>query len=506
MSASCVPLVACDHASVTLSGRPALTDCTFRLDRGQTWLVLGPNGSGKSTLLRLLRGDIWPDADGKGRRLFFPDTGPGRSSPLGLRHRLGLVSPERARALKRLGGHLGAADCILAGARDSLYLQGRASAAENQRVADLLARLELTHLAETPVAELSNGQLRAVLLARALMREPLALFLDEFLDGLDTEASAIAGRAARAAAAGGTAVVITSHRPKGLPVDTAQGVILAAGRLVDSGPAGEVLARYEAAQGEMPRESPTPMAPSTPAVPLASCPASPTPDLPLVVIENASVILSGRLALDAVSLTVRPGEHVALVGANGSGKTTLLRLIAGQCHPAVGGRIERPGLAAPEGLTDLREIRKRVGLVSFELEAEYEKELTGLELVLSGFAASIGLYDTPTEEAVATARQWLETLGVAALADRRLGALSAGQTRRLFLARAMVARPRLLLLDEPFAGLDAPARREALATVAALAKTGVTVLAAVHDIGDIIPEIRTIRRLDRGRLLPAPPA
>ncbi len=504
MPASAAPLVVCDHVSVTLSGRPALIDCTFRLDRGQTYLVLGPNGSGKSTLLRLLRGDIWPDADGMGQRLFFPTENTGRPSPLGVRHRLGLVSPERARALKRLGGHLEAAACILAGARDSLYLQGRASAAENRRVVDLLTRLELTHLAETPVAALSNGQLRAVLLARALMREPLALFLDEFLDGLDAEASAIAGRATRAAAATGTALVITSHRPQGLPVDAARAIVLTAGRLVDSGPAKAVLTRYLAAHDSAVAPLPAPISPPAQMpLPEVACPSA---SLPLVVLENASVILDERVVLDGVTLTVRQGEHLALVGANGSGKTTLLRLIAGLYHPAMGGSVERPGLAAPEGLTDLREIRKRIGMVSFELEAEYEKELTGLELVLSGFAASIGLYDTPTEAALATARRWLDSLGVADLADRRLGALSAGQTRRLFLARAMVAKPRLLLLDEPFAGLDTDSRREALATVSTLARTGVTVLAAVHDTGDIIPEIRIIRRLDHGRLLPAKPA
>jgi molybdate transport system ATP-binding protein len=490
-------LVACDHASVTLAGRPALIDVSFRLHRGQTWLVLGRNGSGKSTLLRLLRGDIWPDDDGRGRRTFFPEGGPGRASPLGLRHRLGLVSPELALSFKRLGGHLTVAACILAGARDTLYFQGRPSTEETGRLAAILERLELAALSRVPVAALSNGQLRAVLLARSLAREPLALFLDEFLDGLDAQATELAGRVAAAAAAGGTAVVITSHRPAALPVAMAQGLVLAAGRVTDSGEVKAVLARYAAGLPEEPRRAePAPL----PRPEVAR--QAPGNDLPLVVMENASVMLTGYPALREVSLAVRPGEHLALLGANGSGKSTLLRLMVGEYHPAAGGRISRPGLAAPEGLTDLRDIRKRVGLVSFELEAGYDKAVTARDLVLSGLTATVGLFAEPGPGDVAEAMRWMASLGVADLAERQLGRLSAGQTRRLFLARAMVARPRLLLLDEPFAGLDAPSRRAAMAAVSALARSGVTVVTAVHRPGDIIPEIRIVRRLDEGRLLP----
>lgn len=489
------PLVICEHITVTLAGRKALTDISFRLDRGQTWLVLGPNGSGKSTLLRILRGDIWPDDDGAGRRTFFVDDGPGSESPIGLKHRFGLVSPELARSIKRLGSHLTAETCILSGARDTLYLQGRPTAEESQRLSETLDRLELTALAEMPVDVLSNGQLRAVLLARALMRRPLVLFLDEFLDGLDTQAMELAGWAVGAAAATGTTVVVTSHQPAGLPVDTAQGAILENGHLLATGPAPAIVHRYAA--GQPPERTARAAAAASPARTTKSTTAT-----PLVVMEKATVALGGRTILDTVSLTVRPGEHMAILGANGAGKSTLFKLIVGEYHPAVGGRISRPGLAAPEGFTDVRDIRRRMGLVSFELEAAYDKALSGRDLVLSGIAATIGLLATPGPEDLAAAEYWLAVFGVADLADRKLGELSAGQTRRLFLARAMVARPRLLLLDEPFAGLDAASRRAAMGAVSAVAGLGVTVLAAVHRAGDIIPEIQTVYRLAKGHLQP----
>jgi molybdate transport system ATP-binding protein len=227
--------------------------------------------------------------------------------------------------------------------------------------------------------------------------------------------------------------------------------------------------------------------------------------LPLVVINNASVFLDRREILCRVNLTVAPGGHLAVLGANGSGKSTLLGLMAGQHHPALGGQVLRPGLTAPEGLTDLRDIRRRIGQVSFELEAEYDKEITVLEVVLSGSQASIGLYAAPTDKDVAAARRWLAFFGLADLTGRRLGALSAGQTRRLFLARAMAAGPRLLLLDEPFSGLDAASRRAAMEAVSAAARSGVTVVCAVHHPEDIIPEIKALARIENGRISLNPP-
>lgn len=487
-----------DHASVNLGGRPALADVSLTMTQGETWLVLGGNGSGKSTLLRLLRGDIWPDDDGRGARLYQTSDGPGRASPIGLRHRFGLVSPEIQRATKRLCGHLPARDVILAGPRDAVYVQGKPSRAELAILDETLARLGIAALADTRIEALSNGQIRAVLLARALASRPLFLFLDEFLDGLDDAARKTADQAVAAASRSGAAVCVTSHLGAPLPPGPALGLTLEGGRIIDAGPAASVLERYrtgaDAGSVRAGAALPPPVS--------GGCPDG----APLVVLEHASVFLDRREILRDICLTVRQGGHLAVIGANGAGKSTLLKLIAGELHPALGGRASRPGLAAPEGLTDLRDIRRRIGMVSFELEADYDKELSALDLVLSGIAATVGLHAAPSDRDVAAAKRWLEFFGVADLAGRRLGQLSAGQTRRLFLARAMVGQPRLLLLDEPFSGLDAASRRLAMEAVSATARSGVTVLAAIHRPGDVIPEIQTVMRVAGGRLLPAGPA
>ncbi|EFL49369.1 ABC transporter related protein [Solidesulfovibrio fructosivorans JJ]] len=485
-----------DDAEVAFGGRPALRGISLTVAPGERWLVLGGNGSGKSTLLRLLRGDIWPTDDGRDRRIYRMAGRPDRASPIGLRPRFGIVSPEIQRTTKRLCAHQPASAVILAGPRDAIYIQGRPTAAELETLDAVLERLNITHLADTPVEALSNGQLRAVLLARALACRPLILFLDEFLDGLDDAARDTAQQAVGQAAADGAAVVLTSHQGAALPPGEAKGITLAGGRIIDAGDAKTVLERYRKSMivGGATTAATAPLVPES----AATIPDGP----PLVVLENASVFLNRREVLHAVNLTVRPGGHMGLVGANGAGKSTLLKLIAGEYHPALGGRAVRPGLAAPEGFTDLRDIRKRIGMVSFELEADYDKELPALELVVSGISGTIGLFAAPMDKDIAAAKRWMEFFGVAELAERRLGQLSAGQTRRLFLARAMVGEPRLLLLDEPFSGLDGPSRRVAMQAVSAAARAGVTVLAAVHQRGDIIPEIETVLRITAGRLAP----
>jgi ABC-type molybdenum transport system ATPase subunit/photorepair protein PhrA len=220
---------------------------------------------------------------------------------------------------------------------------------------------------------------------------------------------------------------------------------------------------------------------------------------PLVEIVDADVYLERRRVLTRINWTVRPGERWAVLGPNGAGKSTLCGLVLGDLRPALGGMVRHFGVQGGE----LRAVQKRMGYVSAALQAAYVQPLTGAELVLSGFFASRGLYplvERATEAQHAAVARWLEHFGLADLAGRPIAALSYGQMRRLLLARAAVAGPDLLVLDEPCSGLDAPSREAFLATLSGLARQGAAMVFVTHHPDELIPEIDHVLRLENGRI------
>jgi molybdate transport system ATP-binding protein len=196
-----------------------------------------------------------------------------------------------------------------------------------------------------------------------------------------------------------------------------------------------------------------------------------------VRLVNASVYLDEHVALDKISFEVREGECWVVHGSNGSGKTTLLRTLYGDHGVAVGGRVERAGIVPG---VPLQFFKTRVGLVAPHLQTDHPQELTVAEVVQSGRHASIGLNDPATPADRAAARRALAFFGLSHLAERTLVELSYGQMRRVLFARAWVRRPQLLLLDEPFAGVDGPTRRELLAHLETLLREGTAVVMATH--------------------------
>src|SRR5204862_515236 len=186
----------------------------------------------------------------------------------------------------------------------------------------------------------------------------------------------------------------------------------------------------------------------------------------LVLLNEAPVYLEGRRVLDGVSLTVRAGEFWVIHGPNGSGKTTLLRTLYGDHGVAAGGAIERAGTGAGVALDVFR---RRVGLIAPHLQADHPAQLSVAEVVQSGRHASVGLNDAPSAADRSAARRTLALFALTSLSTRTLGELSYGQSRRVLFARAWVREPQLLLLDEPFAGVDGPTRRALTGRVLALA-------------------------------------
>jgi molybdate transport system ATP-binding protein len=217
---------------------------------------------------------------------------------------------------------------------------------------------------------------------------------------------------------------------------------------------------------------------------------------PLVKLTNAAVWLGERPVLEGISLTLNAGECWVVHGPNGSGKSTLLRAIYGDHGIADVGSIERKGIVPG---VPLQLFKQKVGLVAPHLQADHPQELTVAEVVPSGRHASIGLNDRPTAKDKSAAQSALGFFGLASFETRTLRELSYGQLRRVLFARAWVNHPELLLLDEPFAGVDAPTRNFLLEHVEQLIAAGTSVMIATHHREEWPRGATHERELQKGR-------
>ncbi|WP_411277704.1 ABC transporter ATP-binding protein [Gaiella sp.] len=194
---------------------------------------------------------------------------------------------------------------------------------------------------------------------------------------------------------------------------------------------------------------------------------------------------SRKPLLDAVSWTVRRGERWALLGPNGAGKTTLLTLAAAADFPSAGS-IEILGEAM--GRTDVARLREQIGFVDARDVDRFAPMLTVREVVRTGATGTIGYFEQRLGMLdVDRADTLLGTFGLGPLAERRFGDCSQGERKRVLIARALVGRPRLLLLDEPGAGLDLPGREILLGSLARLAGSDpeLTMIVTTHHLEEL---------------------
>ena len=220
----------------------------------------------------------------------------------------------------------------------------------------------------------------------------------------------------------------------------------------------------------------------------------------LLHLQNIFVQRGGRFALDGLNLQIQSGEHVAILGPNGSGKSTLLKLLMRECYPLLrpGTRLEILG----QDHWNIFDLREQLGIVTNDLMSQCTRDITGRELVLSGFFGSVGLW--PNHRLLSgmeeTAYAAMCRLGVAHLAHRWTDELSSGEARRLLIARALIHHPKALILDEPTTSLDLLAQREMRHQMQQLAKDGVGLLLVTHHLEEIIPEIERVVLLQAGRV------
>jgi iron complex transport system ATP-binding protein len=229
---------------------------------------------------------------------------------------------------------------------------------------------------------------------------------------------------------------------------------------------------------------------------------------PPVLEINAATLMRGTTrALDRLSLRVDHGQHTAILGPNGAGKSSLIRMLTLDDRPLTALGSPSPLLLFGRDRWDVMELRARLGIVTGDLDADFGRwtsrgRVSGLDAAVSGLLGSEGIFShhEVTDAMREQGRGALARVDALHLAGKLLSEMSAGERRRVLIARALITQPEALLLDEPTTGLDFVARHRFMESVRRLAREGTTVILVTHHVDEIIPEVRRVVLLQRGRV------
>lgn len=511
------PLVSMHDVGLRLWDGRTLEHIHWEIWSDQQWTVIGPNGCGKSTLMKALCGQV-PVSAGK-IAYHFGQNGASRdrrepsASP---RDQIAYVAFDSQKMPLGHDGWFHQARWNSGVRQDTWSVQDLLSerhvnqinpyqvveehpdpskyAVQRDRVVELL---DIEALLERDIQQISTGERRKVLLARALLKSPQLLILDNPFTGLDAGFRDRLERIISHLMGGDMRIILVTNGRDEVPPGVTHVLLMDRRGFAAQGPKEAILrslsSRQEAILGQL--ETPV-----SPAVLEPQAGVTVAQSQVLVRMENVSVSYDGVQILSEIDWTIRRGERWALLGPNGAGKTTLLSLILGDNPHAYANDVTLFGRRRGSG-ESIWDIKRQIGWVAPELHLYYPKDTICFDLVCSGFFDSIGCYYRCSTEQHKTAEVWLQRLGMLQYADRSFGELSEGEQRMILIVRALVKHPALLVLDEPCQGLDADNRDRVLQMVETIGnETDTTAIYVTHH-GDALPSVIThVLRLDRGRI------
>lgn len=399
------------------SGEVVIRDLNWTVHEGEACGIVGPSASGKSTLAEVIRGR---------HRI-------ASGSLVNLFQRVGYVAFREESHLFSHARHYYQQRFNFIEPEDDLKLIDFLGGDVN-RLGDLPEKLLIAPLLSQSLIQLSNGQLRRARLCKALAAKPELLILDDPFMGIDAKGREELTQLLRSLKDAGQQMILIA-KGSDLPNWVTNVLQLDA-------PARQGISTAEPRpRGSGPSETPPPGGPES-------------PGSPVIELRNVSIRYGEKYLLRDIDWTVREGDRWGLLGPNGSGKSTLLSLIVGD-HPQVYSNDVRLFDHRRGQGESIWEVKARIGFVSPELHLYFSEPLQAHEVVASGFFDVLVKRKVNADQE-ARLRQLFTRFDVAALWDRPFRHLATGQQRLLLFLRAVVKTPRLLILDEPFQGLDEP--------------------------------------------------
>jgi erythritol transport system ATP-binding protein len=489
VTADAAPVLEARQVVKAYTGTLALAGVDFPLESGRVHALIGENGAGKSTLLKILAGVEQPTSGAlrlHGQHIRFASAAEASARGIGMIHQELQLFPD-----------LSVAENLFVGRELRTRWGTVAWQAQGQAARRALARLRHEGiLVSARVGALALGQQQLVAIARALVHDVRVLLMDEPTSALTAAEVPVLFQVMRDLTGHGVSIVYVSHRLEELLAIADEVTVLRDGRVVGAAPVAEIdvpwIVERMTGGGVSHRHAPRALA----------------SERALLSVENLSLpARPGRAALDSLSFTVRAGEVVGFYGLMGAGRTELFESLLG-LHADAGGRVTLDGedLARDDvsgrvraGLAMVPEDRQASGLVQTLTVRE------NATLSTIGRLASYG-YLSPRVESRA-AQPFIDRLRVKAPSlQAPVTALSGGNQQKVILARGVMSRPKVLLVDEPTRGVDVGARLEILESLERLAGEGIGVVFASSDLAEVLSTASRIVVMARGRIVANVPA
>ena len=524
------PFISLRDATFRLGDRLVFANTNWRFSRDEQWAVLGPNGSGKSLFADALRGTL-PLVHGDLKYHFRPQAGFVAEQAIG--HMAfedrrtdihGTVAQSRWNSIEEEGA-LRVREFLsyerVMEINPFEVAKGHASTERKfaRKLAKAIRLLRIETFMDRTLLSLSNGERQKVQIVRALCHSLRLLILDDPYVGLDNSTRQHLHALLEQLMTTSLRLLLITPRIDDLPRAITHVVCVRDCQIAATGTRAQILGlNSKANTGSWPslgRTSSTSPTSKSSRHGTRICSDDPLPTAkrlaedqglaelvlprPVVDLKQITVRYGKAIILHDINWTIYPGESWALLGPNGSGKTTLLSLIQGDHPQAYMNHVEVFGHRRGTG-ESIWELKRQIGWISPELHLHFNQFITSFEVVASGFHETIGLFEAPTGSQRKATRYWLDRFQMLEFAQTPLFALSLGQQRIVLLARALVKKPKLLILDEPCQGLDADHRKLFLDTLDELLRSRtLTAIYVTHRPDEIPSSIKRVFRLPQPR-------